>query len=185
MRALPVLAAAVALTVLPAHAQQIINRDQPVNIDADRVTVNDREKIHIFDGNVVLVQGTLTIKSDKLVVTQDTAGYHHGVATGEKGRLASFRQKRTSDGAWVDGEAERIEYNSQSERAKLFHRAQVKSAGDVVRGPYIEYDVAAENYLVTHNASAPDSTDSAPPERRVHVTIQPKNNEPKNNGKKP
>ena len=169
-------ALAVSLSVaLPVHAQPF-DRSQPVNIDADKVAVDDRNKVHVFEGNVVLTQGTLTIKGDKIVVTQDTAGFHNGVATATAGRLVFFRQKRASDGAWIDGEAERIEYNSRNERAKLFNRAQIQSAGDMVRGQYIEYDVATENYLVTDVPGRPPRDKNAPStDSRVRVVIQPKN----------
>ena len=165
--------AALLSVAMSAHAQPF-DRSQPVNIDADRVTVDDRNKIHVFEGNVVLTQGTLTIKGNKIVITQDASGFHNGVATAEKGQLVYFRQKRTSDGAWIDGEAERIEYSSQNERAKLFNRAQIQSAGDVVRGQYIEYDIAAENYLVSDVPGRPSRGDGASTGSRVRVTIQPK-----------
>jgi hypothetical protein len=45
----------------------------------------------------------------------------------------------------------------------------------MVRGQYIEYDIATENYLVT---DAPGRSSKAPAESRVHVTIQPRNNRP-------
>jgi len=169
--------AALLLVAVPACAQSP-DRNQPVNIDADKVTVDDRNKIHVFEGSVVLTQGTMMLKGDKIVVTQDAAGFHNGVATAGSGRLVFFRQKRVSDGAWVDGEAERIEYNSQSERAKLFNRAQVQSTGNLVRGQYIEYDVATENYFVT---DAPGRSDGSktPSGNRVHVTIQPKSSDKK------
>ncbi len=164
---------AVSLVAMPAHAQSL-DRNQPVNIDADKVTVDDRNKIHTFEGNVVLTQGTLSIKGDKIIITQDAAGFYNGVATAASGRLVFFRQKRASDGAWIDGEAERIEYSNQNERAKLFNRAQIQSAGDMVRGQYIEYDIATENYLVTDAPGRPPRGSNAATGGRVHVTIQPK-----------
>jgi len=157
---------------VPAYAQTS-DRNQPVNIDADKVTVDDRNKVHVFEGNVVLTQGTLTLKGDKIVITQDTSGFHNGVATAGSGRMVFFRQKRASDGAWVDGEAERIEYNSQDERAKLFNRAKIQSAGNLVRGHYIEYDAATENYLATDAPSGRPGSNK----QGVHVTIQPRNND--------
>jgi len=161
---------------MPVHAQPL-DRKQPVSIDADKVTVDDRNKIHTFTGNVVLTQGTLSIKGDKIVVTQDAAGFYNGVATAEGGRLVYFRQKRVSDGAWIDGEAERIEYSNQNERAKLFNRARIQNAGDMVRGQYIEYDITTENYLVSDVPGRPPRGNAAAStEGRVHVTIQPKNN---------
>ena len=41
-----------------AHAEKA-DRTKPVNIEADRVTVDDKNKIHIFEGHVVLTQGTM------------------------------------------------------------------------------------------------------------------------------
>lgn len=52
------------------------------------------------------------------------------MAFGGKDGLARFRQKREGVEEYVDGEAERIEYNSNSEVAELFHRAWVKSGED-------------------------------------------------------
>ena len=95
--------ALLALTTPPAHAEKA-DRGKPVNIEADRVTVDDKNKIHIFEGHVVLTQGTLTIRSDKLVVSQDAEGYQRGIATGGEGGLARFRQKREGKNEWVDGE---------------------------------------------------------------------------------
>ena len=52
-----------------SHAEKA-DRSKPVNLEADRVTVDDVNKVHLFDGNVTLSQGTLSIRGDKLVVTQ-------------------------------------------------------------------------------------------------------------------
>ncbi len=153
-----------------AHAERA-DREKPVNIEANRVTVDDRNKVHIFEGAVVLTQGTLTIKGEKLVVTQGADGFQNGVATNDKG-LASFRQKRDGSEEYVYGEAERIEYDSRAEKARLFNRAMVNSGGDEVRGHYIEYDSISENYLVTN---APGSKPAATGDGRVRAVIQPKN----------
>lgn len=166
-------AASLALAAaLPALAERA-DRTQPVNIEANRVSVDDRNKVHIFEGNVVLTQGTLVIKGDKLVVTQGADGFQSGVATGGTGGLASFRQKREGRDIYVEGEAERIEYDSRSERARLFNRAHVRSGGDEVRGHYIEYDALSENYLVTNEPGR--SADSGSGDGRVRAVIQPKN----------
>jgi lipopolysaccharide export system protein LptA len=158
---------------LPAFAEKA-DREKPVNLEADRITVDDAKKLHIFEGHVQLVQGTLIIRSDKLVVTQDEEGFQSGVATGGEGGLARFRQKRDGKDEYVDGEAERIEYDGKADRAQFFLRAHIKSGQDEVRGQYISYDGKSETYLVT---SGPRGT-IAPPvpgkDSRVHAVIQPK-----------
>lgn len=156
----------------PAFAERA-DRNQPVNIEADRMTVDDRNKVHVFEGSVVLTQGSLVIKGDKLVVTQDAAGFQNGVATASGGKLATFRQKREGANEYVDGEAERIEYDSRNERARLFNRARVTSGGDEVRGAYIEYDAITENYLATNAPGG--SKPAAGSDTRVRAVIQPKN----------
>lgn len=171
----PLIALALGLPLSSALAERA-DRNQPVNIEADRVTVDDRNKVHIFEGSVVLTQGTLMIKGDKLVVTQGADGFQTGVATGTAKRLASFRQKREGSAEFIDGEAERIEYDSRNERARLFNQARVSSSGDEVRGHYIEYDALTENYLVTNQpAAAPGQPGS---DGRVRAVIQPRSASP-------
>lgn len=152
------------------HAERA-DRNKPVNLEADRVTVDDIKRVHVFEGNVVLSQGTLSIRSAKLVVTQDTEGFQKGVASGGADGLARFRQKREGKEEYVDGEAERIEYDSRSERSEFFTRAFVKSGIDEVRGNYILFDGITEQYLVTAVPGSKPGT----PGGRVTAVIQPKN----------
>ncbi|HRH72638.1 lipopolysaccharide transport periplasmic protein LptA [Zoogloea sp.] len=153
-----------------AHAERA-DRSKPVNIEADRVTVDDKNKIHIFEGHVLLTQGTLTIRSDKLVVSQDAEGYQRGVATSGEGGLARFRQKREGKNEWVEGEGERIEHDARSELSQFFQRAKVRSGADEVRGQYIQFNGITETYLVTNG---PNATTVPSQQGRVQVTIQPK-----------
>jgi lipopolysaccharide export system protein LptA len=163
------LALVLGLASTPAVAERA-DRDKPVDIEADRMSVDDRNKVHVFEGSVVLTQGTLVIRSDKLVVSQDANGFQSGIATASGSKLATFRQKRDGGGQ-VEGEAERIEYDSRNEQAKLYRRARVASNGDEVRGNYIEYDALSENYLA---AQAPGNAPAAPGSGRVRAVIQPK-----------
>ncbi|MDQ8021637.1 MAG: lipopolysaccharide transport periplasmic protein LptA [Moraxellaceae bacterium] len=158
-----------ALLALPAHAERA-DRSKPVNIEADRLSVDDKNKVQTFEGRVKMTQGTLQILADKVVVTQDTDGFQKGVATGGEGGLARFRQKREASNEYIEGEAERIEYDGRRDKAQLFQRAHVKSGRDEVRGQYIEYDGLTENYLVTNG---PDAKVVSTGER-VRAVIQPK-----------
>ncbi|MEZ5612290.1 MAG: lipopolysaccharide transport periplasmic protein LptA [Rhodocyclaceae bacterium] len=159
------------LASMAAHAERADSK-QPVNIEADRVSVDDRNKTHTFEGNVILSQGTLSIRGNRLVVTQNEDGFQKGVAIGGADGRASFRQRREGRNEFVEGLAEKIEYDGRTEKATLVGRAEVRSGGDLVKGQYIEYDGMTENYLVT-NGRAPgtSSSESSP---RVKAVIQPK-----------
>ena len=160
------------LSATPAWAEKA-DRDKPVNIEADRVAVDDVKKVQVFEGNVQLVKGTLIIRAERIVVTQDDDGYQRGVATGSAGALPSFRQKREAQDEYIDGEAERIEHDAKAEKTEFFGRAKVKSGLDEVRGQFISYDARTENYFVT---SGPNGTRAQPgSNERVRAVIQPKN----------
>ena len=156
----------------PAWAEKA-DAEKPVNLEADRVSVDDVKKLQIFEGNVQLVKGTLIIRAERIVVSQDDDGYQRGVATGSGSALARFRQKREGVDEYVEGEAERIEHDARNEKTEFFMRARVKSGQDEVRGQYISYDARNEQYVVT---SGPDGTRARPgSNERVRAVIQPKN----------
>ncbi len=158
------------LVSLPALAERA-DRDKPMLLEANRVTIDDAKKIQILEGDVVITKGTMMLKADRIVITEDQYGFQKGVAFSGKGGLARFRQKREGKDEYMEGEAERIEYNSNSEIAELFHRAFVKSGEDQVKGDYIWYDAVNEKYLVT----AGESRDAKGVQPRVRAVIQPRN----------
>src|SRR5258705_4755713 len=90
------------LTAAVAQAERA-DRDKPVNLEADQVTVDDAKQTATFIGKVVLTQGTLVIRGDRMVVPLDSDGFKYGVAYGN---LASFRQKREGYDEYIDGFAE-------------------------------------------------------------------------------
>lgn len=164
------------LVATAAHAERA-DREKPVNLDADKITADDARNLRIFEGNVHLTQGTLLIKADKLVVTQDANGYQTGVATGGPGGLSYFRQKREGRDEYIEGEAEKIVNDARTDKSELFGRAHMKSGLDEVRGQYISYDGKTENYVVTNGPGGAVNSDEK--SQRVHAVIQPKNKEAK------
>lgn len=170
-RALRLLALPLACGLLAApavHAEKT-DRDKPVNLEADRVTVDETKQTANFVGNVVLTQGTLMIRGDRMVVQQDANGFKTGIAYGN---LASFRQKRDGLDEYVEGFAERIEYDSKADKVQMFNRAYLKKGLDEVRGNYISYDVASEFFRVTGGGKQAGTPGN--PDGRVRAVIQPK-----------
>lgn len=161
---------ALALLSLPALAEKA-DRDKPVNLEANRVTIDDAKQIATFEGNVVLTQGTMQLRGDRMEVHQDKQGFKQGTTWGNP---AAFRQKREGYDEYIEGWADRIEYDGRVEILQMFNRAQLKRGQDEVRGNYISYDARTEFFQVTGGAkaAAPDS-----PQGRVRAVIQPKSKE--------
>ena len=152
----------------PAQAERA-DRAKPINLESDRMQVDDAQKTSVFEGKVVMTQGTLRIHADKVTVRQDKEGHQYGSASGNP---ATFRQKREGAEEYIEGEAERIEYNGKLDRVEFFNRARLRrEPADEVRGNYISYDARTEYFTVTGGATP---TAGGEPAGRVHAVIQPR-----------
>jgi lipopolysaccharide export system protein LptA len=168
------LAAAVAVFALsgPACAEKA-DRSKPINIEADRASVDDAKQLATFEGKVVLTQGTLVIRGDRMEVRQDKDGFKYGVTWGN---LAYFKQKREGYDEYIEGWAERIEYDGRADQVQMFDRAYMKKAQDEVRGNYISYDANTEFFRVVGGKGKPGA--AAASETRVRAVMQPKPKDP-------
>lgn len=150
------------------------DRNKPVYLEADRATVEDvnrkeASRVSIFTGNVVLTQGTMRISADKVIMKEDLNGFRYATATGD---LVSFRQKRDGLDEYVEGWSERAEYDSKTDKIELFRQARLKRGSDEVQGDYISYDMTSEFFKVI---GSKERGVEAGPDKRVRITIQPKN----------
>ncbi|HUJ88172.1 MAG TPA: lipopolysaccharide transport periplasmic protein LptA [Burkholderiales bacterium] len=165
------LAAALALAALqapPSARAEKADKDKPTEIESNRMMSDEARRMSIFEGSVVLTKGTLVVHADRLVVRQDADGFQHVTATGDPVR---FRQKADArdgkPGAWIEGEAKRVEIDERADKVELFDDARVSRDKDVVRGNYISLDQRSGFYSVTGGADAPQG--------RVRAVLQPKN----------
>jgi lipopolysaccharide export system protein LptA len=162
-----------------SHAEKA-DSYKPTEIQYDTADMDDVKQIRTLRGNVVLTRGTLKMKSDKAVVTQDPEGYQYVTLTGVPGKPATFRQKRDGEGdQWVEGEADRIDYDGRIELVKLYSKAKVKRLegnrpSDEVAGEFISYDSRKEYFSVRNTATG----DSKPGAGRGTMVIQPSSKRP-------
>lgn len=152
----------------PTFAEKA-DRDKPVNIEADRVDLDDAKKEAVFEGNVTMTQGTLMIKGDKIIVKQDAVGFQYGTAFGKP---ASFRQKREGFDEYIEGYGERLEYDGKADKMQMFTNARIQRGGDEVRGDYIAYNAVTEFFQVIGGGKSAASAGN--PQGRVRAVIQPK-----------
>jgi lipopolysaccharide export system protein LptA len=162
------IAGIVAGTVLskPAFADKA-DREKPINVSAATSTLDDINKVTTLEGNVIVTQGTLTIRANKVVIRQLADGTQAATAFGNP---VGLRQKRDGSNEYIDGSAQRIEYNDRSELVQMFDNARLSRGKDEVRNNYIAYN------MITEFAEAkcpPGKTDPAQC-GRVRMTVQPR-----------
>lgn len=153
-----------ALLALPAMAEKA-DRTKPVNLEANTVTLDDVKKVSVYQGNVILTQGTLMLRADQLDVTQNENGLDKVSATG---RPVAFRQKQDGREEYIEGFADRIEFDSINSQLELIGQAQLRRGRDELRGARISYNSNTEFYKVV------GQPDAKTPSGRVRAVIRPK-----------
>jgi lipopolysaccharide export system protein LptA len=141
-RLLACAAAALLSFCTPAQAERA-DRDKPVHIEADSVRMDDLQRIAVYEGKVILTQGTLRVQADRVEVRQDAEGFLTGTALGKP---VHFRQRLDGRGEWVDAWANRVEYDARKEQVRLIGEAFLKKGEEELRGDIITYDARSELY---------------------------------------
>jgi len=147
---------------------------KPINIVANS-GVATGDNASTIEGDVVVTKGTLIMKAGKAVTREDPEGYTYATFWAAPGGLATFRQKRDGGDLWVEGEAERIEYDGKLEVVKFFSRARVAQLeGTKVTqqavGPYISYSSRTEDVAVINSVTGESKKGGG----RVEFTFQSK-----------
>lgn len=160
---------------LNAHALES-DRRQPISIEADQGSLDQKNQVTVFSGNVVIKQGSLNIRAAKVRVSQDTSGNQTMSAEGSP---VKFGQQLENKGQ-VEGQGNRVEYASATGVVKLSGNAQVRRGGDIARGEVITYNMRSEVYTVLGGKAVGQKNGG-----RVSVIIQPSGGGIKEIKKKP
>jgi len=147
---------ALAACTLPARAERA-DREQPTIIEADRGVFDELKQVNVVSGRATLTRGTLRITGERMELRTAPDGYRSAVVTAAAGELATFRQRRdpTRPGVeeYIEGTAERIEWDERSESVRFVNRAQWRrlengAVRDEISGQVISYDAAASTYRI-------------------------------------
>ncbi|OUV98987.1 MAG: lipopolysaccharide transport periplasmic protein LptA [Betaproteobacteria bacterium TMED156] len=138
----------------------------PLRVDADSLKHDDKNLVTTFKGNVVLIRDNLTIKGDILELKQTSEGLSYGHIIGNP---AKFKQKRETDGDWIEGKAKRLDYDERKSMFFLYGNASLKRKSngetkDEVSGDRLSYNSLTEIY----------KAETIPGETRTRMTLMPR-----------
>ncbi len=148
---------------------------KPGKVEADSSDIDNVTRTTLLNGNVILTRGTLVMKADKAQLREDVDGSQFVTMTAGTGGNVTFRQKR--DGGtdlWVEGQAQRIEYDGDKELIKLFSKAKIKEfeGSKVMKeagGEFIAYDSRKETVVLRNDTSG----ESKPGKGRTTIILEP------------
>ena len=117
----------------------------------------------------------MIIRAQRIEVRESPDGYRSAVATGSASQHATFRQKRDAPDEWIEGDAERLEYDGKSDVIRFVNNASVRrlrgaNVADELNGNLVTYDSTTEVFNVSGGAQAT----AANPSGRVRAVLMPK-----------
>lgn len=125
--------------------------EQPVTIDSNSASYDEKTGISIYTGNVVTKQGSLHITSDKLVITIVKGDIEKLVFTGNPAR---FKQLPREGKEEFHGQGLTGEYYPKQNKLILIEKAVVSQGSSRSASRIIEYD--SKNALVKAGNKASD-----------------------------
>lgn len=163
------LSVALPLTLLlstPSTQALQSDQNQPIEIESDRALRDEQRGVTIYEGAVIVIQGTMRIDADK--VTIYTVGENASRIVCE-GQPAQFQQQINPDEGLTHGEASVINYDRTNENIELNSNASVtKADGTLLTGNSIEYNLTSQKLRAESKQG-----------ERVHMVIQPQSKDEK------
>jgi lipopolysaccharide export system protein LptA len=117
----------------------------------------------------------MVIRAARVEYSKTPGGYDKAVAYGAPGKPAIFRQKRDGVDEYMEGEAERLDYDGKTDVVKFINNATVRrlrgaTLADEITGNLVTYDSTSEVMNVSGGAAAT----AANPSGRVRVVLTPR-----------
>ena len=160
------------VVAMPAIAEKG-DREKPINFSAEQPAEVDFEKrIGTLRGNVVITQGTMTIRADRIDFKQNPDNSLSATAFGNP---VSFRQKKDDSDEYFEGFAQRAVYDGQKQLLELFDRALLKQGSDEIRSNYVSYNSSTGIFKAE---GRPDAPGVEGPGDRVRGVFQPRSDSP-------
>ena len=159
--------AAALLLAVPAALALPTDREQPIEISADRASLDERAGTAVYAGRVRLAQGTLRVAADRMTLWLEGDQVRRILAEGDDATQARYEQQPEAGAAIVRADADTIHYLVDRQLVRLEGDARLVQAGDRFEGESLRYDIADRVVL------AGGADDGPAPGERIRMTLQP------------
>lgn len=169
--ALLLLAFSLSLPVLAEKA----DRDQPMQVEAERMRHDEARLLTEFTGQVVATKGTLVLRAAHMEVQQDAQGRQVAKLWAAPKERVFFRQKREGLNEFTEGEAETLVYDTQADVITLNQGAELRVLrGTVVADQLLGHTIVFNNLTQVMTVDGQASGNSPNGERRVRAILSPR-----------
>ena len=127
--------------------------NQPINIVSDNQSLDMEKSVVTFTDNVVITQGSIVIKANKVVITRPAEKSGKKETVEAFGTPVTFHQQ-LDNGTPIDGKANKVHYDLGSEFLTLTNNAELKQLDSKINGSVITYDVKKQQLKANGNGKS-------------------------------
>ena len=144
-------------------------------IEADRQGKADLlGQVMVYSGNVVISQGSMLLRAERIEMRTMADGYRAATATGLAGKPATWRQRRDGVNETVEGSADRIDFDGRADTLRfqgnsMVRRLRAGEVADEVTGGTILWNNLSEVFTVEGGAKTATN-----PTGRVRAVLSPR-----------
>jgi len=152
------------------------DKDQPIEIEADSAELDDKKGVTLYEGNVVVTQGSIRMTGDRMTVNYTKENELDTVVL--TGKPATYRQLPDKSDVYDESEALQMEFYKSKNLIVLINRAKVKQKDVRFSGDRIEYDtehskIKARGSVTTSGKTSAEDGAAKPEKGRVKIIIKP------------
>lgn len=141
------------------------DRSAPIQVEADRLDLDDRAGTAVYTGDVRIVQGSMILTGNRVEIQRNDQGQlTRATATGQR---AYLEQKPSPEEPVVKGWGRTVIYHVAERRMELINEAELHKANDTFDGAYLEYFLDRRVVQARSSAEGVDGT------QRIRMTLEP------------
>ena len=149
---------------LPLATAAMAQSQAPIEVEADRLDLDQRAGTAVYSGNVDIRQGEMQLRGERVEIQRNDAGeLSRAIATGERAYLHNQLEDQETP---MEGWARRIVYHVAERRVELIDQAELTQQGDRFQGGRLEYFIDQEVVQARSDVSGSDN-------QRIRMTLQP------------
>lgn len=146
--------------LLPALAWALPDdRRQPIRLEADSAELDQKTGISIYQGNVVISQGSMRMVADTATIYFKDGRFERIEAVGKP---VDLRYKPSVDKPEIQGTGQRVVYNAVTAKVVMTQNAKIVQGQDSFTGDRIEYDLEKDQVKANSDKG-----------KRIQFIIQP------------
>lgn len=113
----------------------------PISIDADNQQIDIQKNTMTFSGNVVIIQDNITIKANKVVITEIQSKEDQTITAYGQPVLFEQQVQKNDTHYKITGNADKLIYRVKQNDVTMQGNAQIKQKDNYINSNIINYDV--------------------------------------------